>query len=110
VGNIDVKRDFGFAPDYVRAMWLSMQHPTAEDYLICSGHSVHLRDIIMHVFDRLSISNDKLVEGPEFFRPTDIKDMYGDNTKAKTLLNWQYDKSFFDVLDILIEEEKVNYK
>lgn len=110
VGNIDVKRDFGFAPDYVRAMWLSMQHPTAEDYLICSGHSVHLREIIMYVFDRLNISNDKLVEDPELFRPTDIKDIYGDNTKAKKELNWQYDKSFFDVLDILIEEEKVNYK
>jgi len=110
VGNIDVKRDFGFAPDYVQAMWLSLQHDKADDYLICSGKSIYLRDIIMYVFDHFGISKEKLVEDPALFRPTDIKDIYGDNSKAKTTLNWQYDKSFFDVLDILIEEEKNNYK
>jgi len=109
VGNIDVKRDFGFAPDYVRAMWLSLQQNTAGDYIICSGSSVYLRDIISYVFDHFGISNDKLIEDPALFRPTDIEDIYGDNTKAKTLLKWEYDKSFFDVLDILISEEKNNY-
>jgi GDPmannose 4,6-dehydratase len=110
VGNLDVKRDFGFAPDYVKAMWLSMQHNTAEDYLICSGTSIQLREIVMYVFDRLGIGSNKLIEDQNLFRPTDIQDMYGDNTKAKTLLNWEYNKSFFDVLDILIEEEKLNCK
>jgi len=110
VGNIDVKRDFGFAPDYVQAMWLSLQQEKADDYLICSGKSIYLRDIISYVFDYLGINKDKLVEDPALFRPTDIKDIYGDNTKAKTLLKWEYDKSFFDVLTILIEEEKRNYK
>jgi len=110
VGNIDVKRDFGFAPDYVQAMWLSLQQDKADDYLICSGKSIYLRDIISYIFDYVGISMDKLVEDPTLFRPTDIKDIYGDNTKAKTLLKWEYDKSFFDVLTILIEEEKSNYK
>ncbi|GAB2975442.1 GDP-mannose 4,6-dehydratase [Mucilaginibacter puniceus] len=109
VGNIDVKRDFGFAPDYVRAMWLSLQQTKAEDYLICSGKSIYLRDIISYVFEYLSISKNKLIEDPLLFRPTDINDMYGDNKKAKTLLNWEYNKSFFDVLDVLIEEERKNY-
>lgn len=109
VGNIDVKRDFGFAPDYVRAMWLSLQQTKAEDYLICSGKSIYLRDIISYVFEYLSISKNKLIEDPILFRPTDIKDMYGDNKKAKTLLNWEYNKSFFDVLDVLIEEERESY-
>lgn len=109
VGNIDVKRDFGFAPDYVRAMWLSLQQTKADDYLICSGKSIYLRDIISYVFEYLSINKNKLIEDPDLFRPTDIKDMYGDNKKAKTLLNWEYDKSFFDVLDVLIEEERKNY-
>jgi GDPmannose 4,6-dehydratase len=110
VGNIDVKRDFGFAPDYVKAMWLSMQHDKAGDYLICSGQSVWLRDIVAYVFDHFGISKNKLVEDPALFRPTDIEDMYGDNTKAKTLLGWKYDKTFFDVLNILMEEEAINYK
>lgn len=110
VGNIDVKRDFGYAPDYVQAMWLSLQQDQADDYLICSGTSVYLRDIIYYVFDYLKISKEKLIEDPALFRPTDIDDMYGDNSKAKAQLKWIYDRSFFDVLDILIEEEDINFK
>jgi GDPmannose 4,6-dehydratase len=106
VGNIDVKRDFGYAPDYVKAMWLSLQQNKADDYLICSGKSIFLRDIIYFVFDYLKIKKDRLIEDPKLFRPTDIEDMYGNNTKAKISLKWEYDKSFFDVLEILIEEEK----
>jgi len=109
VGNIDVKRDFGFAPDYVRAMWLALQQDKADDYLICSGESICLRAIIEHVFDYLNISRDKLVEDPELFRPTDIENIYGDNSKAKSTLKWDYDKPFVDVLDILIEEEARAY-
>jgi GDPmannose 4,6-dehydratase len=108
VGNIDVKRDFGYAPDYVEAMWLSLQQPKASDYLICSGTSIYLREIIYYTFDYLGINKDKLIEDSSLFRPTDIEDMYGDNTKAKSALNWEYDKSFFNVLDILIEEEAKN--
>jgi len=110
VGNIDVKRDFGYAPDYVQAMWLSLQQDKANDYIICSGTSIYLRDIITYVFDYLSIPQNKLVEDPHLFRPTDIEDIYGDNTKAKTELKWDYDKSFFDVLDILINEESKSQK
>lgn len=106
VGHIDIKRDFGYAPDYVKAMWLSLQQDKADDYLICSGKSIYLREIIYYTFDYLSIKKDRLIEDPALYRPTDIEDMYGDNTKAKSKLNWQYDKSFFDVLDILIEENK----
>jgi len=109
VGNIDVKRDFGYAADYVMAMWLSLQPDKPGDYIICSGKSVYLRDIITYVFEYLGISKDKLIEDSALFRPTDIADMYGDNTKAKKLLGWEYDRSFFDVLSILIEEEKNNY-
>jgi len=110
VGNIDVKRDFGYAPDYVRAMWLSLQQDKADDYLISSGKSVLLRDIISYTFDYLSIPISKLIEDPALFRPTDIEDIYGDNRKAKEVLGWDYNKSFFDVLDILIEEEDKNFK
>jgi GDPmannose 4,6-dehydratase len=109
VGNIDVKRDFGYAPDYVKAMWLSLQQDKADDYLICSGTSIYLRDIINYTMDYLNISKDKLVEDPTLFRPTDMEDMYGDNKKAKTVLGWEYDKSFFDVLEILINEEDKNF-
>lgn len=105
VGNIDVKRDFGWAPRYVEAMHLMLQQERPDDFFICSGTSVSLRSIIEFVFDRLQIPVDRIVINQEYYRPTDIQDMYGDNTKAKTQLGWQYDMSFYDVLDILIDEE-----
>ena len=108
VGNIDLRRDFGYAPDYVKAMWLMLQQNTPKDYLVCSGKSVSLREIIYYVFKKLGIDKNKIVIDKSFFRPNDIKNIYGDNKKAKTELKWQYDKTFFDVLDILISEESKN--
>lgn len=108
VGNIDIKRDFGFAPDYVKAMWLSLQQDKADDYIICSGTSIYLREIINYTFDYLGINRNKLIEDYTLFRPTEIENIFGDNSKAKSILNWKYDKSFFNVLDILINEESRN--
>jgi len=109
VGNIDLKRDFGYAPEYVKAMWLSLQHNIADDYLICSGNSISLREIIYYVFDKLEIHRDRLVSDEDLFRPTDIVDIYGDNAKAKKNLNWTYNLHFFEILDRLIEEELTNF-
>ncbi|OWK71245.1 GDP-mannose 4,6-dehydratase [Pedobacter sp. AJM] len=108
VGNIDVKRDFGYAPDYVEAMWLSLQHSKPDDYLICSGTSIYLRDIVSYIFDYLNLSQNKIIEDSSLFRPTDIEDIFGSNQKAKSILGWEYNKSFYQVLDMLIEEESVN--
>lgn len=108
VGNIDIRRDFGYAPRFVEAMFLMLQHPNPGDYLICSGQSVSLRDIIYHTFDVLNIPRDKVVEDKSLFRPTDIKDIYGSPLKALNELGWNYDLHFFDVLELLIEEELKN--
>lgn len=105
VGDIDLRRDFGYAPDYVKAMWLMLQQKTPKDFVICSGKSISLREIIEYVFSKLDIGTDKIVTDKSFFRPNDIKDIYGDNKKAKNELGWKYNKTFYDVLDILIEEE-----
>ena len=105
VGSIDLKRDFGYSPSYVEAMWLMLQPEKAEDFIICSGKSITLRSIIEYVFEKLSVPISKLVIDNDFMRPTDIEDIFGDNTPAKTKLGWQYDLDFYKVLDILIEEE-----
>lgn len=110
VGDIDLKRDFGYAPDYVKAMWLMLQQEKPKDFLVCSGKSISLREIIEYIFDKLNIDKSKVVIDKSFFRPNDIKNIYGDNGKAKNELGWHYDKTFFDVLDILIEEEKGDKK
>ncbi len=105
VGNIDVKRDFGYSPKYVEAMWLILQQPSARDFIICSGQSISLRNIIEYTFGKLSISTDKIKVSADLFRPSDILDIYGDNQDAKSILQWNYDMNFYDVLDLLIEEE-----
>ena len=105
VGNIDIKRDFGYSPSYVEAMYQMVQQEKASDYLVCSGKSVSLRSIVHHIFDRLDIPNEKCIVNPKFYRPNEILDIYGDNTKAKQELKWNYDYTFFEILDLLLEEE-----
>ncbi len=105
VGNIDIRRDFGSAKRYVEAMWQMLQQEKPDDFIVCSGQSVSLRSIIEHVFRRLGIPPSRLVVSPRLFRPTEILDNYGDNSKAREILNWQYDLSFYEVLDEMIEEE-----
>jgi len=108
VGNLDVKRDFGYAPKYVEAMWKILQAPLADDLIICSGKSVLLRDIVEYIFDKLNIDKKLILEDKNLFRPNEIEEIYGDNSKAKNNLAWDYDYSFFDVLDLLVEEEILN--
>jgi GDPmannose 4,6-dehydratase len=108
VGNLDVRRDFGYAPDYVKAIWLMLQQDHPGDYLICSGRSILLRDIVHCVFDELGIPLDRMEIAPELFRPLDIPDHYGDNRKARDELGWHYDLDFFDVLRRLLREEQLN--
>ena len=110
VGDIDLRRDFGYAPDYVRAIWLMLQQKTPKDFLVCSGESISLREIVNYVFDKLKIDKSKIIVDESFFRPNDIQNIYGDNRKAKEELGWKYDKTFFDVLDILMDEEINNSK
>jgi len=106
VGNIDIKRDFGYAPKYVEAIYLMMQHDKADDYVISSGVSLSIREIIHYIFDKLEISRDKIIINEDFFRPNEIGNIYGDSSKARLKLGWIYNMSFFDVLDILINEEE----
>lgn len=108
VGNLNVKRDFGYAPKYVEAMWKILQSNKADDFIICSGKSILLKDIVEYVFEKLGLDKNLIVENRDFFRPNEIEEIYGDNSKAKKDLNWKYDFSFFDVLDILIDEELKN--
>jgi GDPmannose 4,6-dehydratase len=105
VGNIDIERDFGYAPKYAEAMYLIMQNSKPDDFLICSGQSVSLRMIIEYLFDKLSIDKNKIVIDKELYRPTDVKNIYGSNDKIKRMLNWEYSLNFYQVLDLLLEEE-----
>jgi GDPmannose 4,6-dehydratase len=108
VGNLSAKRDFGFAPRYVEAMYLMLQHEEPDDFLICSGTSVALQEIAHYICDRVNIDRSAIRVDSALFRPLDIPDMYGDNIKARQVLGWNYELSFFDVIDLLLLEEKNN--
>lgn len=109
VGNLSVKRDFGYGPKYVEAMWRMLQQEKADDYIISSGESVSLNCVLRHVFKKLDISFDRYEQKEELYRPMEIEDIYGSNQKAKDELGWDYEMDFFSVLDLLLEEELENY-
>ncbi|MEP6794890.1 MAG: GDP-mannose 4,6-dehydratase [Saprospiraceae bacterium] len=109
VGNIDIKRDFGFAKEYVKAIWLILQMNEPGDFQVCSGTSISLRDIAYYVFDSFGIDREKIIQDPSLFRPTDIEDMYGDNSEIKLKGGWIYDMTFYDVLEIMMAEEIKNF-
>lgn len=108
VGNIEVSRDFGYSPMYVEAMWLMLKSETPKDYIICSGKSYLLKDLIFYIFDQLNISREKILVSEDLYRPTEIMNIYGDNSSAKNELKWAYDLDFYDALDLLIKEEQIN--
>lgn len=110
VGNLDIKRDFGYAPKFVEAMYLMMQKEKPENYLICSGRSVSLRHIVNIVFECLNIDKSKIKISEELYRPAEIEDIYGSPEKAKRELNWQYNMSIEDIIDVLLKEETENFK
>ena len=105
IGNLNVKRDFGYAPKYIEAMWRMLQLETADDFVICSGKSILLKDIVEYIFDKLNLDKTLIIEEKSLFRPNEIEEIYGDNSKAIKKLEWDYSYSFFNVLDWLIDEE-----
>ncbi len=107
-GNLSVKRDVGFAPRYVEAMWKMLQQSSPQDYLICSGTSVSLRQLVEHVFMRLGLPLEKIRIDPHLLRPNEIEDIYGCNAVAREQLDWQYDLSACEVMDLILDEEMRN--
>lgn len=106
LGNIKVYRDWGYAPKYVEAMWLMLQQNTPDDYIISSGEVHSLEEFVVKVFEKLNLNVDKFVKIDEsLYRPNDLEINYGDNSKAKNKLNWNYDMSFDQLICKLVEDE-----
>tara|TARA_Y100000590_G_scaffold470726_2_gene668713 strand:+ start:27109 stop:28077 length:969 start_codon:yes stop_codon:yes gene_type:complete len=107
LGNLDVFRDWGYAPDYVEAMWLMLQHNSPDDFLICSGEANSLKDFVHITFESLGLDPEEFIRiDQSLLRPVDLKIIYGTNHKAREVLGWEYDRSFKELVDKLLEEEK----
>lgn len=106
LGNIDVKRDWGHAKDYVRAMWLMLQQDKPDDYVIASGRAVTVRDMCRIAFARVAIDMDKhLVIDPALFRPAEIEFLLGNPAKAKATLGWEPTLGLEDLICEMVDAD-----
>jgi GDPmannose 4,6-dehydratase len=106
LGNINIKRDWGWAPDYVKAMWMMLQQEHPEDFIIATGKTCSLKDFVQMVFSRLDLNWEDYVHSRiELMRPTDIMISCGNPHKAKTILGWQSEYSVEDVANMMVEAE-----
>jgi GDPmannose 4,6-dehydratase len=107
LGNTEVKRDWGYAPEYVKAMWLILQQKVPGDFLICSGNVMALKDLVDEVFENLGLDKKvHLKQDTSLLRPVDLEIIYGDNTKAKEKLEWNYNISNKQLIKLLIADEE----
>ncbi len=106
LGNLDAKRDWGFAGDYVEAMWLILQHHEPEDFVIATGESHSVREFLELTFDRLQIDWRKHVEfDPRLMRPAEVDVLQGDATKARTALKWRPKVGFEELVAMMVDSD-----
>ena len=106
LGNLDAKRDWGFAKDYVEAMWLMLQQDTPDDYVVATGETYSVKDFLTEAFKAVNLDWEKYVEiDSRYFRPAEVELLIGDPTKAKQKLNWTPKTSFKELVKIMVEAD-----
>jgi GDPmannose 4,6-dehydratase len=109
LGNLDAQRDWGYAPDYVRAMWLMLQQDHPEDFVLATGKLHTVRELCQVAFSHLELNyQDYVVVDPEFFRPDEKIPLVGDPTKIHNKLGWQPNKTFQETIIEMTEYDKEN--
>ncbi|MFB5760244.1 GDP-mannose 4,6-dehydratase [Paenibacillus medicaginis] len=106
MGNLDAKRDWGFAGDYVKAMWLMLQQEQPDDYVISTGETHTVRELLEVAFSYVDLNyEDYVVIDPKFFRPAEVDLLLGDCSKAKQTLGWELDVSFEHLIHMMVEAD-----
>jgi len=107
LGNLEAKRDWGYAPDYIEAMWLMMQQDEADDYVIATNETRSIREFLDEAFKVIGISDwaPYVKQDPRFMRPAEVDVLKGEYTKAKTNLGWTPKTSFEDLVRIMVEND-----
>ena len=106
LGNLDAERDWGFAGDYVRAMWLMMQQDTPDDYVVSTGQRHTVRDFCQVAFDHVGLNWEDYVEiDPAFLRPADVNTLCGDFSKAHENLGWQPEVTFEQLVQMMVDTD-----
>jgi GDPmannose 4,6-dehydratase len=106
LGNLDAKRDWGFAGDYVEAMWLMLQQEKPDDLVIATGETHSVKEFVEKVFRKLNLDYQKhVIIDPKYFRPTEVDVLLGDSSKAKNILGWKPRVGFDQLIDMMIEAD-----
>jgi len=104
IGNLDAQRDWGFAGDYVEAMWLMLQQSEPEDYVIATAISHTVKDLVEVAFDHLGLDWKEYVKiDPKLFRPAEVDHLLGDPRKAKAKLGWEPKVSFEELVEMMVD-------
>ena len=108
LGNLDAKRDWGYAPEYVESMWLMLQQEKPDDYVISTGEMHSVREFVEGAFGYLNLDWKEFVEiDPRYFRPREVDVLLGDCSKAKKMLGWKPKTKFKDLVKIMIDADLV---
>jgi len=107
LGNLEAKRDWGYSPDYVEAMWLMMQQDEPDDYVVATGESHSIREFLDIAFDEIGIANweSYVIQDPRYMRPSEVDHLIGDAKKAKECLNWSPKTSFDELVRKMVRND-----
>ena len=106
LGNLDAKRDWGHARDYVEAMWLMLQQDKPDDYVIATGETHSVREFVEQVFGRLDLDWERHVEiDPRYFRPSEVEALQGDPTKARSVLGWEPKVGLDELVQLMVDSD-----
>ena len=106
LGNLEAQRDWGFAGDYVRAMWRMLQQPQPGDYVVATGETHSVREFCELAFAHAGLNwQDHVVVDPEFYRPAEIHQLIGDASKASRELGWSPTVSFAELVKMMVEHD-----
>jgi GDPmannose 4,6-dehydratase len=117
LGNVEARRDWGFAADYVQAMWMMLQHTEPGDFVVATGESHSVREFLEEAFSFVGLDWEKFVEiDSAYFRPTEVDFLQGDSTKARQAFGWQPETSFRQLVQMMVtadvrvaQEERIAY-
>lgn len=110
LGNLESKRDWGFAGDYVEAMWLMLQQDKPDDFVIATGETHTVKEFVEIAFQHVGLNwQDFVFHDPEFLRPAEVDLLLGDSSKAKKLLGWEPKISFEQLVKLMVESDLEKY-
>ncbi|MCB9935657.1 MAG: GDP-mannose 4,6-dehydratase [Planctomycetes bacterium] len=106
LGNLDAKRDWGFAPDYVEGMWMMLQADQPDDFVLATGETHTVREFCEHAFGHVGLDYNKYVEiDPRYFRPTEVDALLGDAAKARKKLGWKPKVTFEQLVKMMVDSD-----